>query len=95
LRFRGTKLDFFRRHMHASLRSLIDPEDLVQEYFTQLFTRRLRSHVACPAEWQWAQLVLIARRVLLACHRRFLDTEKRDVRRSRHVPGRRWLAWAA
>lgn len=81
--YRGYFLKLIRRGLHPRLRRLFDPQDLLQEFYQEIF---VKSGCSLVVSWNYQLTVLrlVAQRTVSKKNRAYLDTGKRDLRRERH-----------
>jgi hypothetical protein len=81
--YRDYFLEILRRRLHRRLRTLFDLEDLLQEFYGQIFATPNPRLLTNP-QAQPVLLMRICERTALAHNRRYLETAKRDLRRETH-----------
>lgn len=92
-KYRGYFLKILRRRLHPRLRTVIDLEDLLQEFYQQIFAQP-SPRLLADALAQPVLLTRICERTALGQNRRYLETAKRDLRRETH-PSRLPETWRA
>ncbi len=79
-RYREKLLRMIAVRMDGRIRGKVDGEDILQDVYVES-ARRIEDYIARPSVPLFIWLRQITRQVLIDTHRRYLDTEMRDVRR--------------
>jgi RNA polymerase sigma-70 factor, ECF subfamily len=79
-RYREKLLRMISVRMDYRIRSKVDGEDILQDVYVES-ARRIDDYIRRPSVPFFIWLRQITRQVLIDTHRRYLETDKRDVRR--------------